>query len=115
MPGSSVINDRINALRDQLGEGLRNMVVGPDAEQRTQQIMEAEGPRWFADDRPIRIVHMDASMFIGGLRASMGYVGAETIDELQSKGKFVRITAAGVAESHPHDVTITGESPNYSR
>jgi uncharacterized protein (DUF2236 family) len=69
LPGSSVINDRINALRDQLGEGLRNMVVGPDAEQRTQQIMEAEGPRWFADDRPIRIVHMDASMFIGGLRA----------------------------------------------
>ncbi len=50
---------------------------------------------------------------IGGLRASMGYVGAETIDELQSKGKFVRITAAGLKESHPHDVQGIIEAPNY--
>jgi IMP dehydrogenase len=44
----------------------------------------------------------------------MGYVGAETIDELQSKGKFVRITAAGLKESHPHDVQMIAEAPNYS-
>jgi len=50
---------------------------------------------------------------IGGLRASMGYVGAETIDELQEKGKFVRITAAGLRESHPHDIQMTAEAPNY--
>jgi IMP dehydrogenase len=50
---------------------------------------------------------------IGGLRASMGYVGAETIDELQAKGKFVRITAAGLKESHPHDVHGIIEAPNY--
>jgi IMP dehydrogenase len=50
---------------------------------------------------------------IGGLRASMGYVGAETIDELQEKGKFVRITAAGLRESHPHDVQMIAEAPNY--
>jgi IMP dehydrogenase len=50
---------------------------------------------------------------IGGLRASMGYVGAETIDELQARGKFVRITAAGLKESHPHDVQMTVEAPNY--
>jgi IMP dehydrogenase len=50
---------------------------------------------------------------IGGLRASMGYVGAETIDELQAKGKFVRITAAGLKESHPHDVQGIIEAPNY--
>jgi IMP dehydrogenase len=50
---------------------------------------------------------------IGGLRASMGYVGAETIDELQSKGKFVRITAAGLRESHPHDIQMVAEAPNY--
>ena len=50
---------------------------------------------------------------IGGLRASMGYVGAETIPELQTKGKFVRITAAGLKESHPHDVQMTIEAPNY--
>jgi len=51
---------------------------------------------------------------VGGLRASMGYVGAENIDELQSKGKFVRITAAGLRESHPHDVQGIAEAPNYS-
>jgi IMP dehydrogenase len=50
---------------------------------------------------------------IGGLRASMGYVGAETIPELQEKGKFVRITAAGLKESHPHDIQMTIEAPNY--
>jgi IMP dehydrogenase len=50
---------------------------------------------------------------IGGLRASMGYVGAESIDELQEKGKFVRITAAGLRESHPHDIQMIAEAPNY--
>jgi hypothetical protein len=63
------IEARINELRDSLGEALRSRVVGPDAETRVQQIMEVDGPRWYADDRPIRIVHADASMFIGGLRA----------------------------------------------
>lgn len=51
---------------------------------------------------------------IGGLRAGMGYVGAEDIETLRS-AKFVRITNAGFLESHPHDVTITKEAPNYSR
>jgi IMP dehydrogenase len=51
---------------------------------------------------------------VGGLRASMGYVGAETIPELQERGKFVRITAAGLKESHPHDVQMTIEAPNYT-
>jgi len=50
---------------------------------------------------------------IGGLRASMGYVGAGTIEELKEKGKFVRITAAGLRESHPHDIQMTIEAPNY--
>ena len=50
---------------------------------------------------------------IGGLRASMGYVGAGTIEELKDKGKFVRITAAGLRESHPHDIQMTIEAPNY--
>ena len=53
--------------------------------------------------------------FVGGLRAGMGYCGAKDIETLKTTGKFVRITAAGVAESHPHDVTITREAPNYSR
>ncbi len=51
---------------------------------------------------------------IGGLRAGMGYCGAANIDQLH-KAKFTRITNAGVAESHPHDVNITSEAPNYSR
>ena len=51
---------------------------------------------------------------IGGLRAGMGYTGAASISDL-SKAEFLKITAAGVAESHPHDVTITREAPNYSR
>lgn len=50
---------------------------------------------------------------IGGLRAAMGYCGCKNIEELQTYGKFVRITTAGLRESHPHDVSITKESPNY--
>ncbi|WP_282787671.1 IMP dehydrogenase [Flavobacterium croceum] len=53
--------------------------------------------------------------FIGGLRAGMGYCGAKDINTLQTHSKFVRITASGIGESHPHNVTITKEAPNYSR
>jgi IMP dehydrogenase len=55
-----------------------------------------------------------AHQLIGGLQQSMFYVGARTIPELQEKGRFVRITAAGLKESHPHDVQMTVEAPNYS-
>ena len=51
---------------------------------------------------------------LGGLRAGMGYCGTQTIPLLKKNGKFVRITGAGLKESHPHDVYITKESPNYS-
>jgi IMP dehydrogenase len=50
---------------------------------------------------------------VGGLRSGMGYVGAKDIEELRQKAKFVRITAAGLKESHVHDVIITKEAPNY--
>ena len=53
--------------------------------------------------------------FVGGLRAGMGYCGAKDIATLQSNGQFIRITAASMAESHPHDIVITKEAPNYSR
>jgi len=53
--------------------------------------------------------------FIGGLRAGMGYCGAKDISTLKETGRFVKITASGINESHPHDVTITKEAPNYSR
>ncbi len=52
---------------------------------------------------------------IGGLRAGMGYTGSATIAELHQKARFMRISGAGLAESHPHDVTITKEAPNYER
>jgi len=52
---------------------------------------------------------------VGGLRSGMGYCGAKTIDDLRTKSEFIRITGAGLAESHPHDISITKEAPNYSR
>ena len=51
---------------------------------------------------------------VGGLHQSMFYVGARDVPALQERGRFVRITAAGLKESHPHDVQITAEAPNYS-
>ena len=50
---------------------------------------------------------------VGGLRAAMGYVGAKDIPTFQERARFIRITGAGLRESHVHDVTITRESPNY--
>ena len=51
---------------------------------------------------------------MGGLRSGMGYCGCHTVDELQSKAQFIQITAAGLRESHPHDIYITKEAPNYT-
>ncbi|MEO2059235.1 MAG: IMP dehydrogenase [Mesonia sp.] len=55
------------------------------------------------------------NQFIGGLRAGMGYCGSKDIASLKSDAKFIKITSSGIMESHPHDVTITKEAPNYSR
>jgi IMP dehydrogenase len=52
--------------------------------------------------------------FVGGLRAGMGYCGTATIDALQHSGRFVKLTASGIRESHPHNIRITKEAPNYS-
>ena len=51
---------------------------------------------------------------LGGIRSGLGYCGAETISVLQQKAQFVKITAASLKESHPHDITISKEAPNYS-
>jgi IMP dehydrogenase len=59
---------------------------------------------------PLRAV---AYQLVGGLHQSMFYVGARTIPELQARGRFVRITPAGLKESHPHDIRMTVEAPNY--
>jgi IMP dehydrogenase len=50
---------------------------------------------------------------MGGLRSSMGYTGCKNLDEMRTKPEFVRVTSAGMKESHVHDVTITREAPNY--
>ena len=63
------IEDALDTVRGALGKALRDRVAGPDGETRMMQLMEPSAPRWFGDDRPIRRVHADASMFIGGLRA----------------------------------------------
>ena len=55
------------------------------------------------------------TQFCGGLRSSLGYNGARSIEELHDKGKFVRVSPAGVKEAHPHDIRITREAPNYTR
>ncbi|PJA19603.1 MAG: IMP dehydrogenase, partial [Candidatus Diapherotrites archaeon CG_4_10_14_0_2_um_filter_31_5] len=52
---------------------------------------------------------------MGGIKSGMGYCGARNIEELKKKAEFTRISYAGLQESHPHDVTITDEAPNYSR
>jgi IMP dehydrogenase len=52
---------------------------------------------------------------VGGLRSGMGYAGAANLEDLRTKTRLTRITSAGLIESHPHDVTITREAPNYQR
>jgi len=52
---------------------------------------------------------------VGGLRSGMGYAGAASLEDLRTRTKLVRITNAGLIESHPHDITITREAPNYQR
>ena len=51
---------------------------------------------------------------VGGIRSGMGYCGTPTIKDLQEKGRFVKISAASLKESHPHDIQITKEAPNYT-
>ena len=61
------------------------------------------------------MAHLDGAVGdgVGGLKSGMGYVGAATILDLQEKGRFIRITNSGLTESHPHDITMTVEAPNY--
>ncbi|MGW0159246.1 oxygenase MpaB family protein [Mycobacterium sp. NPDC003323] len=64
-----VLEREVGAIRDGLGRALFGLVAGPDGPDNRARIHETPGPRWFAEDRPIRRVHADASMFVGGLRA----------------------------------------------
>jgi len=59
-------------------------------------------------------VAMIVHQMVGGLKSGMGYCGCQTVADLQQKAKFVRISSAGLRESHVHDVMITREAPNYA-
>ena len=63
----------------------------------------------------LKIAHPKKEQYVGGLRAGMGYCGAKDIKTLQQQSQFIRITNAGMKESHAHDIEITKEAPNYSR
>ena len=93
-------------------------------------MQSGSGDRYFqADTRPDKLVPEGIEgrvpyrgplsetvyQLVGGLRSGMGYVGAQTLRELRERGRFVRITSHGLVESHPHDVDITKEAPNYRR
>jgi len=69
LPGADIARQRIGAVRERLGAVLFERVAGADGPGRRDRIHDAEGPRWFAEARPIRQVHGDAAMFVGGLRA----------------------------------------------
>ena len=67
-----------------------------------------------SDGFPIAVtLAANIHQLIGGLKAGMGYVGCRNIDELREKARFMKISAAGLRESHVHDVIITKEAPNY--
>ena len=90
-------------------EGSRDRYFQEDVESETKLVPEGIEGRV-----PYRGALSDCiQQLIGGLKAGMGYVGARTIQELQQKAKFVRITSSGLRESHVHDVIITKEAPNY--
>jgi IMP dehydrogenase len=79
---------------------------------------EGEGAKLVPEGIEGRVPHKGAlaemvAQLVGGLRSGMGYCGCSTVEELQRKARFVRITAAGLRESHVHDVAITKEAPNY--
>ena len=96
----------LGAMTRQAGSSDRYFQEGAEAEKLVPEGIEGRVPYKGSLQA---IVHQ----LMGGLRASMGYTGCENIEEMRTKPKFVRVTLAGMRESHVHDVTITKESPNY--
>ena len=72
-----------------------------------------DSPRIEERSDPHRRVGDVLNQYIGGLRQSLGYNGCRTLSDLQARGTFKRITPAGSHESHPHDITMTKDAPNY--
>lgn len=96
----------LGAMAGQQGSSDRYFQEASDAEKLVPEGIEGRVPY----KGPLQpVIHQ----LLGGLRSSMGYTGCATIDEMRSKPQFVRVTGAGMAESHVHDVQITKEAPNY--
>jgi IMP dehydrogenase len=96
----------LGAMSQQQGSGDRYFQEGADPDKLVPEGIEGRVPY---KGTLVRVV----LQLMGGLRSSMGYTGCASIDEMRTKPQFVRITNAGMRESHVHDVTITKEAPNY--
>lgn len=120
MPATPIA-DLLDGGRERVAAAIRSRVVGPNADQRAQELFDAPGARWFADDRPIRVVHSDASMFIGGMRAlllqslhplAMAGVAqhsdyrADPWGRLQRTADFLAATTFGPADQAEQAVSI---------
>ncbi|MFB0525283.1 MAG: IMP dehydrogenase, partial [Phycisphaerae bacterium] len=116
-PGQLVIY-KGRQFKEYRGMGSLGAMVKGSAERYGQKSTTEQGklvPEGVEGRVPYRGVLSDfVYQLVGGLRAGMGYCGARNIEELMKNGRFVRISAASVAESHPHDIQITKEAPNYS-
>ena len=104
------------------GMGSLGAMVQGSSERYRQTVTDDEGktkPKLVPEGVEGRVpykgpLHSLLYQLVGGLRAGMGYLGVRTIDELRTKSRFLRVSAATVRENHPHDIAITQESPNYS-
>ncbi|HWP00274.1 MAG TPA: IMP dehydrogenase [Methylococcus sp.] len=96
----------MGAMAQQLGSSDRYFQDNTEAEKLVPEGIEGRVPH---KGSLVAILHQ----LVGGLRAAMGYTGCRTIEEMRQKARFVRVTTAGMRESHVHDVTITKEAPNY--
>ena len=116
-PGQLVIY-KGRQFKEYRGMGSLGAMVKGSAERYGQKSTTEQGklvPEGVEGRVPYRGVLSDfVYQLVGGLRAGMGYCGARNIQELMKNGRFVRISAASVSESHPHDIQITKEAPNYS-
>ncbi len=116
-PGQLVIY-KGRQFKEYRGMGSLGAMVKGSAERYGQKSTTEQGklvPEGVEGRMPYRGTLSDfVYQLVGGLRAGMGYCGAKNIHELMKKGRFVRISAASVNESHPHDIQITKEAPNYS-
>ena len=116
-PGQLVIY-KGRQFKEYRGMGSLGAMVRGSAE-RYGQKSSAEGGKLVPEGVEGRVPYRGALsdfvyQLVGGLRAGMGYCGARNIEEIRKKSRFVRISAASAVESHPHDVQITKEAPNYS-